>query len=305
MMMYDPTPCSRADHQEALVLLVEVQGAMQAFRRRVRMDAGAGRAGVNACGRMIDIFGQALQSYWLGRNEPRLIIRRDDGFVVRQDLAAWFTPRLREHEQWLVDSAVEPIMDLGCGAGRHVLHFQKLGFEIVGLDRSARAVEVCRERGCLDVVDGDVNVHRIAGDGDRFHTLLLFGNNIGIAGTPERSVILLRRLRSALAAKGRILVASIDLSKAANGTHRGYLESNRSAGRSPGQTRIQLEYGDCIGDWFDWIYPEPTELRGWAERAGLTMHRTKAFKDGSFAAVLERNDPEPAAAIVREPVEPC
>lgn len=37
-----------------------------------------------------------------------------------------------------------PILDLGCGAGRHVVYFARLGLDVVGLDVSDRAIAACR-----------------------------------------------------------------------------------------------------------------------------------------------------------------
>ena len=38
---------------------------------------------------------------------------------------------------------VERLLDLGCGVGRHVVHFSKLGIPVWGIDVSARALDVC------------------------------------------------------------------------------------------------------------------------------------------------------------------
>ncbi len=47
--------------------------------------------------------------------------------------------------RWLVPG---PALDLGCGAGQVALHLQGPGCEVVGIDVSPRAVEVCRRRAC-------------------------------------------------------------------------------------------------------------------------------------------------------------
>jgi len=38
------------------------------------------------------------------------------------------------------------VLDLGCGAGRHVIFFAREGSEVHGLDSSAEALRICRER---------------------------------------------------------------------------------------------------------------------------------------------------------------
>ena len=43
------------------------------------------------------------------------------------------------------------VLDVGCGAGRVCLHLQERGLDVVGIDISPGAVEVCRRRGVRDV----------------------------------------------------------------------------------------------------------------------------------------------------------
>ena len=40
---------------------------------------------------------------------------------------------------------VRKILDLGCGSGRHVVYFARLGFEVYGFDSSSTAVRLARE----------------------------------------------------------------------------------------------------------------------------------------------------------------
>ena len=42
------------------------------------------------------------------------------------------------------------VLDMGVGAGRHALHLQAQGHDVVGIDNSPKAVEVCRLRGLED-----------------------------------------------------------------------------------------------------------------------------------------------------------
>ena len=44
------------------------------------------------------------------------------------------------------------VLDAGCGAGRHLLHLQKSGIRIVGVDKSTNAIKICKEKGADHVV---------------------------------------------------------------------------------------------------------------------------------------------------------
>lgn len=64
----------------------------------------------------------------------------------------------QNHEAFLRAMGGKPplrILDLGCGPGRDLLHFEKLGHEAVGLDGSARFVEMARKLTSCEVLEQD------------------------------------------------------------------------------------------------------------------------------------------------------
>ena len=50
----------------------------------------------------------------------------------------------------LTEQRAERVLDLGCGAGRHVVHLTRLGFQVVGADISEKGLSVTQQRlaGC-------------------------------------------------------------------------------------------------------------------------------------------------------------
>jgi len=50
----------------------------------------------------------------------------------------------------------EPVLDVGCGAGNHLLWWADRGVDAVGVDASPNAVLAARERGLEDVLVGDM-----------------------------------------------------------------------------------------------------------------------------------------------------
>src|SRR5439155_545816 len=72
------------------------------------------------------------------------------------------------------------VLDVGCGGGCVCLHLQERGQDVVGIDVSPGAIEVCRRRGVRDVrllsID-DVD-HSLG----QFDTVVMLGNNIGLLG---------------------------------------------------------------------------------------------------------------------------
>jgi SAM-dependent methyltransferase len=100
-----------------------------------------------------DAWGQLLLAALEG-GHPREIIERDDGFIETGptwDLYAapfrrW--PPLNRRAMRFVRGRV---LDVGCGAGRVCLHLKERGLDVVGIDISPGAVEVCRRRGVRHV----------------------------------------------------------------------------------------------------------------------------------------------------------
>ena len=97
---------------------------------------------------MDDVFGLALQDHLDGKTAGTISVRRDDGFVDTHDAGLYFAAEPQAHEASVLKAVAGPVLDIGCGAGRHVLWLQAAGVDVAGLDISPGAVQVCRRRGC-------------------------------------------------------------------------------------------------------------------------------------------------------------
>jgi tellurite methyltransferase len=61
----------------------------------------------------------------------------------------------------LIDRHAERVLDLGCGSGRHVVHFARSGFMVHGLDESPEGVRLARESLASQGLQGEVHVRNI------------------------------------------------------------------------------------------------------------------------------------------------
>ncbi|GAB7044085.1 MULTISPECIES: class I SAM-dependent methyltransferase [Catenuloplanes] len=177
------------------------------------------------------------------------IVERDDGFVSRGDAARY----LHGPEHWpasevaLLGRARGRVLDVGCGAGRHLAALRDRGADVRGVDPSPGAVEVCRARG-LAADAGDIDTLP-AGP---FDTLLLMGGNLALLGSPAAAARRLAAL-AGVAAPGAVLLGSnIDPYRSTDPVHAEYHRRNRDRGRPGGQLRIRVRHGSTVTAWFDY-----------------------------------------------------
>lgn len=155
------------------------------------------------------------------------VLRSSDGTTMALALDRWQRPPTDE-ERAVLDRAVAPVLDVGCGPGRHTLELASRGVMALGVDASPVAVRMARRTGA-PVLERSIFGH-VPGAG-RWRTALLLDGNIGIGGD---AVALLRRVAALLGPAGRVLVEV------------------EAPGVSSRVIRARLERGAERGPWFAW-----------------------------------------------------
>ena len=116
------------------------------------------------------------------------------GAVLAVPVERWFgEPSPAEHA--LLRLAVGPVLDIGCGPGRHVLALAAADVPVLGIDISNAFLRVARRDGA-SVIRRSV-FDDVPGAGE-WMTCLLLDGNIGIGDDP---VALLRRTRRSARAR--------------------------------------------------------------------------------------------------------
>jgi len=231
-------------------------------------------------------FGKGLMAYLNGDKTPHRI-HRDDGYAEDASFDAYFS----EYDDWpqyekdALKEVEGAVLDVGCGAGRHALWLQQRGFRVTAVDISPEAVEVAIMRGVRDC--RVMSALQLSFDAASFDTVLLLGNNFGIAGNPEATGKMLKDIRGITAQEGRIIASSRDPAVTDNPAHLRYHEYNRAIGRPIGQVTIRIEYKGEFGDWFDLLLASPSDMARISEAAGWRMERL--FRENAgYAAVLSK-----------------
>ena len=169
----------------------------------------------------------------------------EDGTRRRLPIGRWLT-RAPDDEELLLDRAVGPVLDIGCGAGRHLAALGRRGIEATGVEVSRFAVAIAREQDA-DVIHGSVFDFEEA---RQWETALLLDGNVGIGGDPER---LLTRSAELLLPGGQVLVE---------------LEAPSVQTRS---VNLRLEGPTDVSEWFPWAWVGVDAIAPIAGAAGMKV----------------------------------
>ena len=172
----------------------------------------------------------------------------------------------------------------GAARGARGLHLQSRGHDVVGIDVSPLAVEIARKRGLADARLGAVDA-AIRAD-ERFDTILLLGNNLGLLAGEQQGRRVLRKLARAATDRGRILAGSYDPYDGASELARRYQERNRARGRMGGVERLRVRYRQYATPWYDVLFASRDEVARLAEGTGWAAKRFVGDGAG-YVAVLE------------------
>ncbi|OLZ42347.1 methyltransferase type 11 [Natrinema saccharevitans] len=119
----------------------------------------ADRPGPSESTAAADPLGRAMLAHH--RDEPGRLVYRDGADVRDGNVAEFYfsspeswTPATIDGLERLAER--EPVIDVGCGAGKHLLWWDERGVEAVGVDVSPTAVRAARERGAEGVLAGDM-----------------------------------------------------------------------------------------------------------------------------------------------------
>jgi SAM-dependent methyltransferase len=238
-----------------------------------------------------DAFGHGMFDYYHG-TRTSLVIERDDGYFEPDvGLQQYFTEFRSWHhlDRQAMRYVRGRVLDIGCGAGKHSLYLQQKGLDVVGIDNSPLAIEVCKLRGLRDA--RPMSINQIGRRLGVFDTVLMLGNNFGLFGSPDRAKRLLRRLRRMTSRRGRIIAQSVDPYRTDNPDHLKYHERNRQRGRMAGQIRLRVRYRKYANPWWDLLFVSKQEMADILDGTGWRANVHLETQAGPYIAILEKTKP--------------
>jgi SAM-dependent methyltransferase len=238
-----------------------------------------------------DAFGAALWDWARGGTDPETF-ERDDGFT---ETGVGHELYVAPYGQWLsaerraMRYVRGRVVDVGCAAGRVPLYLQQRGVDVVGTDSSPLAVRTARDRGVNEA--WSMSAEALTAKIGRFDTIVLFGNNFGIFGTPDRLRRVLRSWARRTPAGARILAESTNpYCGGAPMLTRSYYFRNRQRGLMPGRVRMRIHYRQGVTPWFSWLFVSRDEMRALLHGTGWHQNRILGGSPSEpYVAVLEKD----------------
>ncbi|MBX0331683.1 methyltransferase domain-containing protein [Pontibacter sp. HSC-14F20] len=229
-----------------------------------------------------DPVGAAIQDFMAGNHKARIVVEsnltEDDEIVVAY---LFRTPEeMPELELLALEQCRGRVLDVGAGAGCHSLALQALGVDVTALDISLGAVQAMRQQGIRQVLQH--NIFDLSGQ--RFDTLLLLMNGIGIAGTLEGLDHFLEHAKTLLNPGGQILLESSDILYMFQ-EEDGSVLLDLNAGYY-GEVVYNMRYKEHQTGEFKWIFIDPAILEDYATSHGYTLEQLYEGEYGNYLARL-------------------
>ncbi|AOM76483.1 class I SAM-dependent methyltransferase [Pedobacter steynii] len=209
----------------------------------------------------MDVFGEALKDQFTKPPAETLWVHNSFDYPEEMPVDIYFRneDEMPELELKALNLCKGKVLDVGAGVGSHALVLQKRGFNVTGMDISASAVEIMKQRGLKQAIEGDILTYK----DQKYDTLLFMMNGIGLTGSISGLKTFLNRVKGLLNPGGQLVFDSSDLSYL-------YEDIPFPSKGYYGEVSFRYEYKLIKGNWFKWIYIDQKTLADLAKAIGWT-----------------------------------
>nr|WP_314496286.1 class I SAM-dependent methyltransferase [uncultured Chryseobacterium sp.] len=234
---------------------------------------------------MKDLMGRAVWDYF--KNENPEDLQTETSISELDELPVDYLFRDFEQMNTIEKKALQlsqgKVLDIGAGAGSHSLYLQnKRNLEVIALDISPKAIEVCQLRGIKKAVTQ--NMLEFADE--TFDTILLLMNGTGIFQSLKVIDIYLQKLYSLLNRNGQILIDSTDILYMFDADEDGgvYIPAEGYYGELDYIVHYKGESEDPI----KWLYLDYNTLQNAAENNGFRIAMVLKEEDSYLAKLTKK-----------------
>jgi SAM-dependent methyltransferase len=216
---------------------------------------------------MKDLFGKAMYDFQTNNSPENIItetsISEEDEMSIDYLFRSYNEmPKL---EQKALQLAFGKTLDVGCGAGSHSLSLQNdRNLDVTSIDISEKAIATCKLRGITNAKVQNI----LDFDREKFDTIILLMNGVGIFGKLDNCNKYLSKLKSLLNPGGQILLDSSDIIYMFDEDEDGgkWIPSNNNY---YGELVFNISYKGEKEEPFDWLYLDYNTLQNAAIANGL------------------------------------
>jgi len=229
---------------------------------------------------MKDILGSAMLDYYENPAQRwKLWVHYPDGTKDEMPLATYFRDwhEMPLLEQIALQECRGRVLDIGAGAGSHALFLQEKELEVTSLDISPGAVAVMQLRGVKHPVCQDI----FKLTGQRYDTLLLLMNGIGLAGSISGLKDFLAHAATLLQDNGQLLFDSSDVAYL-------YEDGTPRPQHYYGEIRCRYAYKQAQTDWFQWLYVDQQTLAAIAKEMGWKVRLLFEDEEAQYLVQLTK-----------------
>ncbi|ETZ19097.1 bifunctional 2-polyprenyl-6-hydroxyphenol methylase/3-demethylubiquinol 3-O-methyltransferase UbiG [Pedobacter sp. V48] len=207
----------------------------------------------------MDVFGAALKDQFTKPPAETLWVHNSYDEPEEMPVDVYFRgeDEMPELELKALELCKGKILDVGAGVGSHALILQKRGLNVTGMDISAPAVTIMRQRGLKQAIEGNILTYKE----DTYDTLLFMMNGIGLTGSIAGLRAFLKHVKHLLKPGGQLVFDSSDLSYL-------YQEIPFPLNGYYGEVSFRYEYKSIKGNWFKWVYVDQKTLKDLAQQSG-------------------------------------
>ncbi|MGQ0678631.1 MAG: class I SAM-dependent methyltransferase [Actinomycetota bacterium] len=191
-----------------------------------------------------------------------VLLRTFDGSAVPMNLNSWLGTTTTEDDD-LLRRVAGPVLDVGCGPGRHVAALSQQGIVALGVDASPHAVEIAVSRGIPVLRRSVFDPLPCTG---RWATVIILDGSIGIGGDPT---VLLSRVRELVRTGGKVMVEI------------------GGPGTASCTLTARLESEGRHSEWFPWALVGADSLPKLARRSRLEIADTWNGGERWFASLVK------------------
>lgn len=216
-----------------------------------------------------DPMGRAISDYYHTGKAGKLRVLSSMFYEDEIPVATLFRDfgEMPVQEQKAIELCRGKVLDVGAGSGCHSIVLKERGIEATTIDISVLSVEVMKERG---INARNVNFFDETFT-EKFDTILLAMNGIGIVGKIERLPMFFRSIKRLLAPGGQVLLDSSDI-RYVFMDEDGGMDIDLAAGYY-GEIDYKMRYKNITGTPFDWLYIDFDTLQMYAEEHGFTCEK--------------------------------